>query len=75
MAETKEHVLTHPFSQIIYKMHLILLVARTMMENGADSDRTSQYIMRSAGSMTMARCSPAPTCGNCVRRRCSNWPG
>lgn len=51
MAETKEHVLTHPFSQIIYKMHLILLVARTMMENGADSDRTSQYIMRTAAYM------------------------
>ena len=51
MNETKEHVLTHPFSQIIYKMHLILLVARTMMENGADSDRTSQYIMRSAAYM------------------------
>ena len=51
MTETKEHVLTHPFSQIIYKMHLILLVARTMMENGADSDRTSQYIMRTAAYM------------------------
>ena len=51
MEPTKEHVLTHPFSQIIYKMHLILLVARTMMENGADSDRTSQYIMRTAAYM------------------------
>lgn len=51
MSETKEHVLTHPFSQVIYKMHLILLVARMMMENGADSDRTSQYIMRTAAYM------------------------
>jgi len=48
MESTKEHVLTHPFSQIIYKMHLILIVARMMMENGADSDRTVQYIMRTA---------------------------
>ncbi len=50
-SETKEHILTHPFSHIIYKMHIILLVARTMMQNGADSDRTWQYIMRTAAYM------------------------
>lgn len=51
MEQSKEHVLTHAFSQVIYKMHLILRVARILMENGADSDRTAQYIMRTAAYM------------------------
>ncbi len=46
-----EHVLTHTFSQITYKMHLILKVGGILMENGADSDRIMRYIMRTAAYM------------------------
>ena len=51
MEPSAEHVFKNPFSQITYKMHLILTVGRLLMENGADSDRTTRYIMRTAAYM------------------------
>lgn len=49
--ELSEQVLIQPYAEITYKMHIILLVAETMMQNGADADRTVRYIRRTATYM------------------------
>ena len=46
-----EHVLTHTFSQVTFKMQLILKVGGILMENGADSDRIMRYMVRVAAYM------------------------
>ena len=51
MQSSLEQVFKDPFYKITYKMHLILMVGRLLMENGADSDRTTRYIMRTAAYM------------------------
>ena len=51
MQSSLEQVFKDPFYKITYKMHLILTVGRLLMENGADSDRTTRYIMRTAAYM------------------------
>ncbi len=53
MEASLEKLCKEPFYKITYKMSLILTVGKLMMENGADSDRTARYIMRTAAYMAI----------------------